>query len=274
MQYVTLHNDVNIPQLGFGVYLIKNEQMESVMEHAFKAGYRAIDTAQIYHNESGLGKAIKNSNINREELFITTKVWNSHQGYEKTLEAFEESLARLQLDYVDLYLVHWPAPKFNKYIETYQALEKLYEEKRVRAIGVCNFDIDHLEQLFNNCGIKPVVNQVECHPYFQQKEMKKFCHEHGIYVQSWSPLYRGEEIFDEPVIQSLAKKHEKTPAQIILRWHLQENSIVIPKSITPKRIKENIDVFDFSLTDEDMELISTLDQHKRRGPVPKEMHNV
>lgn len=272
MDYVTLNNGVQIPQLGFGVYQIPDEQMVDVMPHAFNAGYRSIDTAQFYANEQGLGEAIKQSGLPREELFITTKVWNSHQGYEKTLTAFEESMEKLALDYLDLYLVHWPAPDFNKYVETYKALEKLYKDGKVRAIGVCNFDIDHLENLFAQCEVKPAVNQVECHPYFQQKEMKAFCKEHDIFVEAWSPLYRSEGIFSEKTIQELARKYEKTPAQIILRWHLQEGVIVIPKSVTPVRIKENIDVFDFELTKQDMEQLAKLDRNQRRGAVPKEMH--
>lgn len=274
MQYATLHNGVRIPQLGFGVYLIPNEDMPEVMKHAFKAGYRHVDTAQYYKNESGLGKAIQASNIDREQLFITTKVWNSHHGYDQTLAAFQESLDKLQLDYIDLYLVHWPAPKFNKYVETYKALETLYKEGKVRAIGVCNFEIEHLENLFDSCEIKPMVNQIECHPYYQQKEMKQFCKEHNIYVESWSPLYRGGEVLQDKTIQSLAKKYNKTPAQIIIRWHLQEDSIVIPKSVTPERIRENIDVFDFELSEQDMELINSLDSNQARGPFPNEMHRI
>ncbi len=274
LQYVTLHNGVTIPQLGFGTYLIPNEQVADAIKHALDAGYRHIDTAQYYKNESGIGEALKASGINREDLFITTKVWNSHHGYEQTLEAFEESLERLKLDYIDLYLVHWPCPKFDKYVETYKALETLYKEGKVRAIGVCNFDIEHLERLFAECEIKPMINQVECHPYFQQKEMKRFCREHQIQFESWSPLYRGEEVLEEPIIKELAKKHGKTPAQIILRWHLQEGSIVIPKSVHPERIRKNIDVFDFTLSDEDMELIASLDRNQQRGPVPKEMHRI
>lgn len=274
LQYVTLHNGVTIPQLGFGTYLIPNEQVADAIKHALDAGYRHIDTAQYYKNESGIGEALKASGINREDLFITTKVWNSHHGYEQTLEAFEESLERLKLDYIDLYLVHWPCPKFDKYVETYKALETLYKEGKVRAIGVCNFDIEHLERLFAECEIKPMINQVECHPYFQQKEMKRFCREHQIQFESWSPLYRGEEVLEEPIIKELAKKHSKTPAQIILRWHLQEGSIVIPKSVHPERIRKNIDVFDFTLSDEDMEWIASLDRNQQRGPVPKEMHRI
>lgn len=274
MQYINLNNGVKMPQLGFGVYQIQNSQMPEVMMHAFSTGYRSIDTAQLYGNESGLGKAIQSSEINREDLFITTKVWNSHHGYKAALEAFEESIQRLQIDYLDLYLVHWPAPDFDKYIETYQALETLYERGKVRAIGVCNFDIEHLDNVLAKCEVTPVVNQIECHPYFQQKEMKKYCAERNISVESWSPLYRGEEIFGEPIIQSLANKHNKTAAQIILRWHIQEGSIVIPKSVTPERIKENFDIFSFELSDDDMEKISSLNQNKRRGPIPKEMHIV
>lgn len=274
MKYITLNNGVTMPQLGFGVYKIANNDMPSVMREAFSVGYRSIDTAQYYQNESGLGEAILANQLNREELFITTKVWNSHQGYEETLEAFEESLERLQLEYIDMYLIHWPAPKFNKYLDSYRALERLYAERRVRAIGVCNFDIEHLENLLAHCKIKPAVNQIECHPYFQQQNMKQYCQKKDIFVEAWSPLYRGEKVLNEPIIQNLAKKYHKTTAQIILRWHLQEGSIVIPKSVTPKRILENFKLFDFELTEEDMNEIYSLDQNKRRGPIPKEMHQI
>lgn len=272
MKYITLNNGVTMPQLGFGVYKIANQDMSTVMKNAFSVGYRSIDTAQYYQNERGLGEAIKDSHLSREELFITTKVWNSHHGYEETLKAFSESLERLQLEYIDMYLIHWPAPNFNKYLDTYRALETLYEQQLVRAIGVCNFDIEHLESLLSHCEIKPAVNQIECHPYFQQQNMKQFCKKEDIFVEAWSPLFRGEEVLNDPIIQALAKKHHKTAAQIILRWHLQEASIVIPKSVTPKRIVENFKLFDFELTDEDMDSIYSLDQNKRRGPIPKEMH--
>lgn len=263
-----------MPQLGFGVYQIPNEDMGVVMEHAFKTGYRSIDTAQFYNNEQGLGAAIQKSGIARKDLFITTKVWNSHHGYEKTIEAFQKSLDLLQLDYIDLYLIHWPAPNFKLYIDTYKAMETLYEKGKIKALGVSNFDIEHLEHLLDECHIVPTVNQVECHPYFQQKEMKQFCKQHDIIVESWSPLYRGEKLLEEPLIVQLANKHHKTPAQIILRWHLQEACIVIPKSVTPKRIEENFSIFDFQLSEEDMSDLSNLDRGDRRGPIPKEMHNV
>jgi len=270
MNYITLNNGVRIPQLGLGVYKVLNEEVTDVVTHALNVGYRSIDTAQFYENEEGVGKAIEKSEIPREELFITTKVWNSHHGYDKTLEAFEESMEKLKLDYVDLYLIHWPTPMYDQYVETYKALEKLYEDGRVKAIGVSNFHIEHIERLLDECDIKPVVNQVECHPLFQQKELKAFCEKHHIYIESWSPLARGKAITNESV-QALAKKYEKTPAQIILRWHIQEGSIVIPKSVTPSRIRENFQVFDFELDEEAMKQIEKLDSGERTGREPNEM---
>src|SRR5690606_5240532 len=208
--------------------------------------------------------ALKRSEIPREDLFITTKVWNSHHGYDKTLQAFEQSLKKLDLDYLDLYLIHWPTPMYDKYVDTYKALEQLYKDGRVKAIGVSNFHIEHLERLFDECEITPVLNQVECHPYLQQKELKAFCSKHNIYMESWSPLARGGMLEDE-TIQKIANKYNKTPAQIVLRWHIQENSIVIPKSVTPSRIRENFQVFDFELSEEDMEVITKLDRGERTG---------
>lgn len=270
MNYITLNNDVKMPQLGLGVYKVSNEDVVSVISSAIETGYRSIDTAQFYDNERGVGEAIKKSNFAREELFITTKVWNTHQGFDKTLQAFEESMEKLGLEYIDLYLIHWPTPMFNRYVETYKALEELYKVGRVKAIGVSNFHIEHLQRLFDECEIKPVLNQVECHPYLQQKELKAFCKQHNIYVESWSPLARGGILANEK-LQSIAKKHGKTPAQIVLRWHIQEDSIVIPKSVTPSRIQENFQVFDFELKIEDMEQIATLDRNERTGRDPNEM---
>lgn len=270
MKQITLNNGLQMPQLGLGVYQVENDITAEVVTTAFKAGYRSIDTAQFYDNEIGVGQAIKKSKIPREELFITTKVWNSHHGYDKTMEAFENSLTNLQLDYIDLYLIHWPMPMKDKYVETYRALENLYKEGRVKAIGVSNFHIEHLDRILDECEIKPVVNQVECHPYFQQTALKAFCQEHDIYLEAWSPLSRGA-VFDHDVIQTLAKKYNKTPAQIVLRWHIQEDTIVIPKSVTPSRIKENIDVFDFSLTNEEMKEIRSIDKNQRAGREPNEM---
>ena len=272
MQYKTLNNGVEIPQLGYGVYKIPEEDIVTATSEALANGYRSLDTAQFYKNERGVGQAIKNSGIPCEELFITTKVWNSHQGYTETLEAFEESMDKLGLDHLDLYLVHWPAPAHDLYIETYEALEKLYKDGRVRAIGVCNFEIEHLERLLDTCEIPPVVNQIECHPYLQQHEIKAFCKEKNIFVESWGPLRRGGSLFEEETLTRLAAKHGKTPAQIILRWHIQENAIVIPKSVTPSRIKENIDVFDFTLSADDMADIRLLDRDERMGRHPNDMN--
>jgi|SRR5690625_1140646 len=270
MKYITLNNNVRMPQLGLGVYLVSNEEVVDVVTHAFQVGYRSIDTAQFYENETGVGRAIEQSTIPREELFITTKVWNSHQGYDKTLQAFEESIEKLQLEYLDLYLIHWPTPMYDRYVETYQALEKLYKDGRVKAIGVSNFHIEHLERILDECEIPPVLNQVECHPYFQQKELKSFCNKHNIYIESWSPLARAEVLADKTINQ-IAEKYEKTPAQVILRWHIQEKSIIIPKSVTPSRIHENINVFDFELREEDMDEIAKLDRNHRTGRNPNEM---
>ena len=223
-----------------------------------QAGYRSIDTAMIYKNEKGVGKAIRVSAIPRAELFITTKVWNNDQGYENTLRAFEESLERLGLDYVDLYLIHWPTPKYDRYVDTYKALEKLYHDGRVKAIGVCNFEIEHLEHILNECDIKPVLNQIECHPYFSQNEVKQFCAKHDIFVEAWGPLEQGGDVLKDPVVQKIAETHGKSPAQTVLRWHLQNNTIVIPKSVTPSRIEENFNVFDFELSRSEVEEINKL----------------
>ncbi len=261
-----------MPQLGFGVWQVPNEQAAEAVANALEAGYRSIDTAMIYKNEEGVGKAIKESGIPREELFITTKVWNSDQGYDNTLRAFDASLERLGLDYLDLYLIHWPTPEFDTYAETYKALEKLYRDGRVKAIGVCNFEIEHLERILKECEITPVLNQIECHPYLAQNELKEYCAKHNIFVEAWSPLEQGGEVLKDAVVRNIAESHGKTPAQVVLRWHLQNNTIVIPKSVTPSRIKENIDVFDFELTKDEVEKINELNRNRRKGPHPNEMH--
>ncbi|AVQ97914.1 aldo/keto reductase [Oceanobacillus sp. M65] len=272
MQYVTLNNGLKMPQLGFGVWQVPDEEATPAVEKAIEVGYRSIDTAKVYANENGVGSAIANQNVPREELFITTKVWNSDQGYENTLKAFDASLERLGLDYVDLYLIHWPTPKFDEYVETYKALEKLYKDGRVKAIGVCNFNIDHLERLLDECEVVPVINQVECHPYLQQAELKDFCDKHNIYLEAWSPLMQGGEVLNNSVVTNIAEKYSKTPAQVILRWHLQYNNVVIPKSVTPSRIEENFNVFDFELSEEDMKEIKGLDRNERKGAEPSEMN--
>ncbi|MFD1426825.1 diketogulonate reductase-like aldo/keto reductase [Kroppenstedtia sanguinis] len=272
MNLVTLNNGLKMPQLGFGVWQVEDEQVTAAVAKALEVGYTSIDTAMIYKNETGVGKAIKESGIPRENLFVTTKVWNSDQGYENTLKAYDESLNRLGIDYADLYLIHWPTPQYDEYVDTYKAMEKLYKEGRVKAIGVCNFEVEHLQRLLDECEVKPVLNQVECHPYLAQKELKKFCAEHDIFVEAWSPLDQGGEVLQDEEIQKIAAAHGKTNAQVILRWHLQNNTIVIPKSVTPSRIEENFNVFDFELTATEMKAIDALDRNARRGAHPNEMN--
>ncbi|WP_075980384.1 aldo/keto reductase [Bacillus massilinigeriensis] len=272
MNFVTLNNGLKMPQLGFGVWQVEDEKATPAVAKALEVGYRSIDTAMIYQNEKGVGKAIKESGIPREELFITTKVWNSDQGFDNTIRAYEESLERLGLDYVDLYLIHWPTPQFDEYVDTYKALEKLYRDGRVKAIGVCNFEIEHLERILKECEVKPVVNQIECHPHLAQNELKEFCAKHDIFVEAWSPLEQGGEVLKDEVIKKIAASHGKTTAQVVLRWHLQNNTIVIPKSVTPSRIEENFQVFDFDLTADEMGEINQLNLDRRKGPHPNDMN--
>ncbi|MGE7766318.1 aldo/keto reductase [Peribacillus sp. NPDC096540] len=266
---ITLHNGVKMPQLGFGVFKVKNgnETVESVKK-AIEVGYRAIDTAAIYENEESVGQAIKECGIPREELFITSKVWNTEQGYETTLQAFDDSLKRLGLEYLDLYLIHWPGK--DKYLETWKALEKLYNEGKVKSIGVSNFHVHHLEKLLANSEIKPVVNQIELHPLLTQVEIRDYCEKHDIKVEAWSPLGRGN-LIEEPTINHIAKKHRKSSAQVLIRWHLQHEIVVIPKSITPSRIEENAQVFDFSLSLNEMNQIDALNKNERFGSNPDEL---
>ncbi len=266
---ITLHNGVKMPQLGFGVFKVKNgnETVESVKE-AIEVGYRAIDTAAIYENEEGVGQAIRECGVPREELFITSKVWNTEQGYETTLKAFEDSLNRLGLEYLDLYLIHWPGK--DKYLETWRALEKLYKDGKVKSIGVSNFHVHHLKNLLANSEVKPVVNQIELHPLLTQVEIRDYCAKHEIKVESWSPLGRGN-LLEEPTINHIAKKHGKSSAQVLIRWHLQHDLVVIPKSITPSRIKENAQVFDFSLSLNEMNQIDALNKNERFGSNPDEL---
>jgi diketogulonate reductase-like aldo/keto reductase len=262
----TLSNGVKMPVMGLGVYKNTDEQeLSGAIEAALNAGYRHIDTAAVYNNEEGVGKAVKKSGISREELFITTKVWNTDQGYEETLAAFDKSLKALNMDYVDLYLVHWPMP--GTYVDTYRALETLYDEGKVRAIGVSNFHQHHLEELFKHCKVKPMLNQVEYHPHLPQRELKAFCEEHQIQLEAWAPLKRGG-LFDNPLILNMGDKYGKTPAQIILRWDIQNGVSTIPKSVTPSRIEENADVFDFKLTVEEMKQINALKNGERMGKNP------
>lgn len=264
-----LDNGVKMPWLGFGVYkLEEGKAVEKAVYKALETGYRAIDTASYYQNEKGIGKGIKNSGLLREDLFITSKVWNSDQGYESTLKAFERSRRNLGLDYLDLYLVHWPVP--GKYIETWRALEKLYQEGYVRAIGVSNFSIENLQDLMAHSSYKPLVNQIECHPLLTQNKILSFCQNNNIQVEAWSPLMKGN--LDIKEIIEIGEKYNKTPAQVVLRWHLQREVIAIPKSGTPKRIEENADIFDFELSQVDMDIINSLNKDQRFGPGPDNFH--
>lgn len=273
---VVLHNGINMPQLGLGVWKAEDgDEVESAVTAALEAGYRLIDTAAVYGNEEGVGRAILASNVPREELFITTKLWNSDQGDEqKVRAAFEASLRRLGVEYIDLYLIHWPMPDKDLYVQTWQTLEKLHQEGKVRAIGVSNFKPEHLEKLLASASVVPVVNQIELHPYLPQHETREYCFAHNIAVESWSPIggSRGNLLGDE-VVKKIADDHGKSPAQVVIRWHIQNGLIVIPKSVHAERIQENIDVFDFELTDEQMNQLNGLENGTRMGPDPSTMNN-
>lgn len=264
---VTLNNGIRMPQLGFGVFQVPDAETTAAVTSALEAGYRSIDTAAVYGNESGVGKALAASGIERDELFVTTKLWNADQGYDATLKAFDASLARLGLDYVDLYLIHWPTPDRDLYRESWRAIEKLVADGLVRTAGVSNFQPAHLRRLLDSSSLVPAVNQIELHPGLQQRELRALHAELGIATEAWSPLAQGAVLGDE-AITNIAERHGRSPAQVVLRWHLQLGTIVIPKSVTPARIRENIDVFDFTLTDEEMAAIAALDRGLRTGPDP------
>jgi 2,5-diketo-D-gluconate reductase A len=264
---VKLHDGVEIPQLGFGVFQVPSDETQSVVELALEAGYRHIDTAAAYRNERGVGAALEALGIAREEVFVTTKLWNSQQGYASTLAACEASLGRLGFGYVDLYLIHWPAPSADLFVDTWRAFERIHEEGSARTIGVSNFRIEDLERLERETDTRPTVNQVELHPRFQQAELRAWHAEHGIATEAWSPLAQGELLGEETIVR-IAERHGKTPAQAILRWHLQIGNVVIPKSVTPERIHENLELFDFELSDEELAAIARLDGGGRIGPDP------
>jgi 2,5-diketo-D-gluconate reductase A len=264
---ITLNDGNAIPQLGFGVWQVPNAEAAKVVGTAISTGYRSIDTAAIYGNETGVGKALAASSVPRAELFVTTKLWNDRHATAD--RAFDESLKRLQLDRIDLYLIHWPKPRQNAYLEAWQALVKLKEEGRAKSIGVSNFTVSHLQRIIDATGVVPSVNQIELHPRFQQKELVAYHAENGIITESWSPLGQGT-LLDDPALRALAQKHGKTAAQVVIRWHLDRGYIVIPKSATPSRIRENFDVFDFSLDAEDLAKIAALDRKNGRiGPDPE-----
>jgi len=268
---ITLNNGVSMPQFGLGVWQAQDgEEVETAVTTAIDAGYRLIDTAAVYGNERGVGRAIARSKVPREELFITTKVWNADQGYDQTLAAFDKSMQRLGLNYLDLYLIHWPVPAKDTYLDSWRALEKLYAEGKVRAIGVSNFLPEHLERVLNEATIVPAVNQIELHPRFAQKNLREFCKSRHIAVESYSPLGgSGGDLLSEPLLQQIGDKYGKSAAQVILRWHIQHGLIVIPKSVTPARIQQNIDIFGFALSDGDMMSIDALNTNSRVGSDPK-----
>jgi 2,5-diketo-D-gluconate reductase A len=264
---LTLRDGVEIPQLGFGVFQIPPKDTAEAVTRALLAGYRHIDTAAAYQNEAAVGQAVKASGLDRDEVFVTTKCFNDHHGYEQARRAFQDSIERLELDFVDLYLIHWPVPSQDKYVETWKAFIELREEGVVRSIGVSNFQPDHLRRLIDETGVTPSVNQIELHPHFQQPGLRREHRDLGIATEAWAPLGQGQAL-DDPVIGRIAEAHDKTPAQAIIRWHLQIGNIVFPKSATPERIEENFDVFDFRLTDGEMEEVEALDPGERNGPDP------
>jgi len=266
---VALNDGAAIPQLGFGVFQVPPEETQEAVETALDAGYRHVDTAAAYGNEAGVGAAIAAAGLDRDEVFVTTKLWNSEHGYEPALAAFDASLERLGLDRVDLYLIHWPVPAEDRYLETWRAFEQIQSEGRARSIGVSNFRVEDLERLKEEGGKLPSVNQVELHPRLQQAELRAWHEDHGVVTEAWSPLAQGA-LLDDDTIVTVAAHHEKTPAQTILRWHLQLGNVVIPKSVTPARVRENIDVFDFELSEDDMAAIARLDAGARTGPDPAE----
>ncbi|SDC18684.1 aldo/keto reductase [Actinokineospora iranica] len=264
---VALNDGTTIPQIGFGVWQVPDDEVTAAVATAIEAGYRSIDTAAIYGNEAGTGAAVAASGLPREDLYITTKLWNSEQGYDSTLRAFDESLAKLKLDYVDLYLIHWAAPGRDAYLDTWRAFEKIRAEGRARSIGVSNFHVPHLERLLAETGTVPVVNQIELHPNLPQAELRAFHAANGIATEAWSPLAQGNLIAD-PTVTALADKYGKSTAQVLLRWHIQLGNVVIPKSVTPERIRANIDIFDFELAPDDMDVLAGLENGKRVGPNP------
>ncbi|MEU9502351.1 aldo/keto reductase [Streptomyces sp. NPDC048196] len=265
---ITLNNGIAMPQLGYGVWQVEDDQAFTAVGQALAAGYRSIDTAAAYGNEEGTGKALAASGIPREELFVTTKLWNSGHGYDAALHAFDASLTKLGLEYVDLYLIHWPVPAKGLYIETYQALERILADGRAKAIGVSNFLPEHLQRLLGETSVVPAVNQIELHPHLQQEESRAFHVRHGIATEAWSPLGQGRGLLDDPTIGRIAAKHGRTPAQVVLRWHVQIGNVVIPKSVTPSRIVENIDVFGFELDGDDFAALAGLETGSRLGPDP------
>ena len=266
---ITLNNGIEMPQLGFGVFQVPDDETTAAVAEALRVGYRSIDTAAIYGNEAGVGRAISESGIARDDLFITSKVWNSDQGYDSTLRAFDDTLTKLGLEQLDLYLIHWPAPARDLYLDTWRALERILADGGVRAIGVSNFEPAHLERLIAGSEVVPAVNQVELHPAMQNRAVIAANSAHGIATEAWSPLAQGAVLRD-PAVLAIAQSHGVSPAQVVLRWHLQQGRIVIPKSVTPSRIAENHDVFGFELSADELAAVDGLERDGRTGAHPDE----
>jgi diketogulonate reductase-like aldo/keto reductase len=263
---VVLDTGVRMPQLGIGVWQVGDREAADAVAEALRVGYRSIDTAAMYRNEPGVGRAIASSGLRRDEVFVTTKLNNPDHGYDEALRAFDASLSRLSTDYVDLYLIHWPQPRLDRYVDSWRALERIRSDGRARAIGVSNFQIAHLRRLLDETDVVPALNQIELHPYLAQRQLRAFHAAHGIATEAWSPLAQGGALLTDPVITSLAAKYGRTPAQIVLRWHIQLGNVVIPKSVTPARIAQNIDVFGFELAEDDIDGIDALDRQAHTGP--------
>ncbi|HEX6515612.1 MAG TPA: aldo/keto reductase [Nocardioidaceae bacterium] len=264
---ITLNNGVEIPQLGFGVFQVPPEETRDATLAALEVGYRHIDTAEMYGNEKQVGEAVRASGIDRDEIFVTSKLSNAYHAYDDALKAFDETLDELGFDYLDLFLVHWPLPTLGDFVETWKAMEKIYESGRVRAIGVSNFQPHHLTRLFGDTDVVPVVNQIEVHPYFAQDGVRSFNAQHRIATEAWAPIAQGR-VVDDPTLTRIGGEHGKTPAQVALRWHLQRGDIVFPKSVRRSRMEENFDVFDFELSEVEMADIGSLDRNDRIGPDP------
>lgn len=269
---LTLNDGHKAPQLGYGVFQIPNDDTSRAVQEALKAGYRSIDTAAIYKNEEGVGQGMERSGVARADIFLTSKLWNSEQGFDSTLRAFDASVKKLGIDYLDMYLIHWPTPKNDRYVDTWKAFIRLREEGRIRSIGVSNFQPDHLERIVKETGVAPVVNQIELHPDFAQNDVVAANRAHQVITEAWSPLGQGGDLLKNETLVTLGKTYSKSPAQVVLRWHVQLGHMVIPKSVTPERIRSNINVFDFELTADDMAAIAKLDSGKRMGPNPDELN--
>jgi 2,5-diketo-D-gluconate reductase A len=268
---ITLNNGVDIPQLGFGVFQIEPEKTKEATLAALEVGYRHIDTAEMYGNEKEVGEAVRASGIDRSEIFVTSKLNNGFHAYDDALHAFDQSMKDLDIEYLDMFLVHWPLPDVGDYVETWKAMEKIYESGRVKAIGVSNFQPHHLRRIHGETSVTPAVNQIEAHPYLTNDEVRAFDAEHGIATEAWSPIAQGG-VLKDPVIVRIAEAHSKSPAQVTLRWHLQRGDIIFPKSVTRSRVEENFALFDFELSDADMTDITALDKGERTGPNPDEFN--